>query len=277
MSYHPEWSELNSLTSPSDVSDSKTPSLKYKQGVVLTEEQVESAMDDLNKRDILTKFPRVDKFYADPQHNNQVYCLHSFVPSKGATPDSKGVYGMIKCRGAFSSQQEANDRAESIIRNVDSFHSIYHSYVGRPFPLSRNPDYVKEVSEIDIRKDIVDTISSDIKKVKDEERKQIDEIKERERKLVEDTQKPEDPYDKYTTLRVKKAQVSWTYLESLKKLREMKTIILKTREEIAEMDTENEDYRNQYLDRYYSARKDAGLGMDDSFIKYLEVEADLDF
>jgi hypothetical protein len=184
---------------------------------------------------------------------------------------------MIKCRGAFASQQEANDRAESIIRNVDSFHSIYHSYVGRPFPLSRNPDYVKEVSEIDIRKEIVDTISSDIKKVKDEERKQIDEIKERERKLIEDTKKPEDPYDTYTTLRVKKAQVSWTYLESVKKLREMKAIILKTREEIAEMDSENDDYRVQYLDRYYSARKDAGLGMDDSFIKYLEVEADLDF
>jgi hypothetical protein len=277
MSSHPEWSELNSLTSPNDMSESKTSSLKYKQGVVLSEEQVESAMEDLNKRDFLSKFPKVDKFYADPQHNNQVYCLHSFVPAKGATPDNSGVYGMIKCRGAFGSMQEANDRAEYIVRNVDSFHSIYHSYVGRPFPLSRNPDYVKEVSEIDIRKEIVDNVSSDIRKVKDEERKQIDEIKERERKLVEDTTKPEDPYDKYTTLRVKKAQVSWTYLETMKRLEDMKKIILKTREEITEMDDENEDYKQQYLDRYYSARKEAGLGVDDSFLKYLEVEAELGF
>jgi len=276
MSSHPDCSELNSLTSPNDVSDSKPSSLKYKQGVVLTEEHVESAMEELNNRDMLIKFPRVDKFYADPIHNNQVYCLHSFVPSRGATPDSKGMYGMIKCRGAFSSQQEANDRAETIIRNVDSFHSIYHSYVGRPFPLSRNPDYVKEVSEIDIRKDIVDTISSDINKIKNDERKQIDEIKDRERKLIEDTSNP-DPYDKYTTLRVKKAQVSWSYLETIKRLDEMKATILKTRDEISEMDTENEDYKQQYLDRYYSARKEAGLGVDDSYLKYLESEAELGF
>jgi hypothetical protein len=277
MSSHPEWSELNSLTSPNDIAESKPTSLKYKQGVVLSEEQVEAAMEDLNKREFLSKFPRVDKFYADPQHNNQVYCLHSFVPAKGATPDSNGVYGMIKCRGAFASQQEANDRAEYIIRNVDSFHSIYHSYVGRPFPLSRNPDYVKEVSEVDIRKEIVENVSSDIKKVKDDERKQIQEIKEREKKLIDDTTKPEDPYDKYTTLRVKKAQVSWTYLETMKRLEDMKNIILKTRQEIEDMDTEDGDYKTQYLERYYSARKEAGLGTDDSFLKYLEVEADLGF
>ena len=276
MSSHSDCNELNSLTSPNDVSDSTPSSLKYKQGVVLTEEHIELAMTELNKRDMLIKFPRVDKFYADPVYNNQVYCLHSFVPSRGATPDSKGVYGMMKCRGTFSSQQEANDRAESIIRNVDSFHSIYHSYVGRPFPLSRNPDYVKEVSEIDIRKDIVDTISADINKVKNDERKQIDEIKERERKLIDDTSNP-DPYDKYTTLRVKKAQVSWSYLETVKRLDEMKATILKTREEISEMDVENEDYKQQYLDRYYSARKEAGLGVDDTYLKYLESEAELGF
>ena len=57
----------------------------------------------------------------------------------------------------------------------------------------------------------------------------------------------------------------------------MKATILKTREEISEMDVENEDYKQQYLDRYYSARKEAGLGVDDTYLKYLESEAELGF
>jgi hypothetical protein len=251
--------------------------VKYKQGVKLTEEQVSCAMEDLNKKDFVTRFPRVDKFYADPEISRQVYCLHSFVPAKGASPDANGVYGMVKCRGTFASLNECDDRAEHLIRNVDSFHSIYHGYVGRPFPLSRNPDFVKEVREIDLKKQTTNIISEDVKEIKSKEKKQVEEIKEREKKLKEDVSS-DDPYEKYTTLRVKKAQITWTYIETKKKVDEMKLIILNTRKEIDDMDTENTDYKTQYLERYNTARKESGLTNEEGFLKYLENETDdLDF
>jgi hypothetical protein len=58
----------------------------------------------------------------------------------------------------------------------------------------------------------------------------------------------------------------------------MKLIILNTRKEIDDMDTENDDYKTQYLERYNTARKESGLTNEEGFLKYLENETDeLDF
>ena len=60
---------------------------------------------------------------------------------------------------------------------------------------------------------------------------------------------------------------------------EMKQSIIKTREEIAELDEENPDYLSSCREKYMSARRDAGLKDDDaSFLSYLgdEDEKELD-
>ncbi len=267
----------DSLLAPAD-RDSTFNNPTLNKGVILTEEEVASAMQELNNMSFTSKFPRVDKFYADPALSNQVYCLHSFVPAKGATPDKDGIYGMIKCRGTFQTEREANDRSEYIIRNVDSMHSIYHSYVGRPFPLSFRKDYVSETKEIDIKKKVVESVSEDIRKKQEEERKTIEEIKEKEKRLLEDTSENhvEEPLDRYTTLQVKRAQLTWTYVESMKKIENMKNILLKTKKEIEEMDAESDSYRKEYYDRYMFARKEAGLPEDEnSFVKYMVEDVQL--
>ena len=113
-----------------------------------------------------------------------------------------------------------------------------------------------------------------------EEKKEIDDIKEREKKLMEDVEKDFDPYERYIELRVKKAQLVWTYLETQKKMEEMKESIIKTREEIAELDEEEPSFFSTYREKYMSARRDAGLKDDDaSFLSYLgdEDEKDLAF
>ena len=273
-----EWELQNSLTSPLDkVPESQT---SYNLGApALTEQEVKDAMAELNVTNYIRKFPRFEKFYADPQLQNQNYALVSFVPAKGATPDQDGVYGMLKVRGTFATEDESMLRAEHIIRNCDSYHSIYNTYVGRPFPLCVNKKYITDTTEVEIKKKIVETTSTEIRKKREEERQTMKEIQEREKELLADVERKEaDPYDSYTELMVKKAQLSWTYHQTLQKMDEMKRNIIKARAEIKALREENEDYHNQYMGRYMEAREKAGLPTtDDSFIKYIDEGLDLGF
>tara|TARA_B100000073_G_C23739337_1_gene573231 strand:+ start:2666 stop:3550 length:885 start_codon:yes stop_codon:yes gene_type:complete len=263
------------LTSPSDKDtenkyepDRTTPSLS-------NEETVE-AMKELSVTDYVEKYPKTERAFADPSIPGQTYQLVSFVPSSGATPDDDGVYGMIKCRGAYQTQEEANDRAEFLIRNVDSYHKIFTAWVGKPFPATNDSKYSADTNAVDVRKKATEVISKDIREKKREEQKEIEEIKEREKKLVEESKQDErDPFEFYIECRVKKAQLTWTYLETLKKMEEMKESILKVREQIKEADAENADYIKQYREKYMEARKEAGIpDNDDSFIKYLGEDRD---
>lgn len=276
-------SKNSSLTAPHD-RDPNLP-MSADQSVVLTEEQVVMAKQENLDKSFIEKFPHVEKYFADPIYNNQTFCLHSFIPSKGASPDEEGVFGFMKCRGAFQSQAEADARGEWIIRNVDSYHPIQTCYMGRPFPVcvdARN--FTAETSEVDIRKKAIDTLSQNIKAKKEDEQREMKEIKEREQKLLAESKEDyePEPIDKYTTLRVKKANLEWTYFQTSKKMDEMKNNILKTRKEITEMDNENSEYKEQYYEKYMSARRESGLDdskMDDNdnFTRYLCEDLDLGF
>ena len=269
-----------SLTTPSD----RNPDRSYKptQGNPnLTEQEVKNALDELNNRDFVQKFPRIEQRYADPIDPMQRIGLISFIPAKGATPNSDGIYGFAKLRGNYPTDHEANEKAEFLIRNVDSYHQLYHTYVGRPFPLTQSSKYSAETNEIDIRKSMVDSVSASIKNKKDEERQQIKEIEQREEKLKEDcSNEDKDPIELYTTLRVKKAQIVWTYLETKKKLDEMKNIIIKTRDQIVEMEEQDTSYSKNYFKKYCEARSDSGLNNSenqDTFMKFLVEDVDLGF
>ena len=277
---HPEWEKESSLTTPED--RVRENNWRPEQGAPqLSEDEVKSAMDSLNNVDFTTKFPRVDRTYADPPPPLQTIGLLSFVPAKGAQPNANGVYGFAKLRGNYSTQQEADQRAEFLIRNVDSYHQIYHTYVGRPFPMTASSKYSAETNEIDIRKEMTESISNDVKQKKQDESKVVQEIKDKEEALIADTKKEEvDPYDEYITLRVKKAQLSWTYLEHIKKIKEVKDIILRTRDELEKMEANNTEYKEKYYNKYMKARKDAGFKdtkeeMEANFLKFLVEDAHL--
>lgn len=279
---HPEWQKENSLTSPLD--RDRENKWRPEQGAPeLTSSETESAMKELNVTSFTDKFPRVDKTYADPTLPMQYIGLISFVPSKGATPDEQGVYGFAKLRGNFSSEIEASQRAEFLIRNVDSYHKIYHTYVGRPFPITVSSDYSANTDEIDIRKKTTETISKDIKAKREDDQREMREIQQREENLLKQSKQEDvDPYENYITLRVKKAQLQFTYLEHQKKMAEVKETLISTRQTISEMDTEYPDFQDKYYDKYMQARKDAGFVDDpeklkDNFLKFLVEDAELDF
>lgn len=263
----------SSLTSPSD-KNSKFQAVK----VTLSDDEVNEAKSVLQK-DI--RFAQVEQHFADPVQFGQKICLVSFIPSKGAKPDKDNIYGMMKVRGVYSTEDEANDRAEFLIRNVDSYHEIYHCYVGRPFPITTSEAFSNEVKSIDIKQKTTDIISEDILTQKKNERQQIDEIKQKEKALMEESKKaqnnePLDPFEQYITEQVKRAQLIWTYVETQKKMTTMKENIEKSTKTIKDYDVENPDFYQKYKTRYYEARKEAGLpdedGNDNSFIKYLGLD-----
>lgn len=279
---HEEWEKENSLTDPLD--RDRVNKWRPEQGVApLNDEQASAAFQTLNNTAFIDKFPKVDRTYADPIIPMQYIGLVSFTPAKGATPNENGVFGFAKLRGNFSTEIEASQRAEFLIRNVDSYHQIYHTYVGRPFPITSSSKYSAETSEIDIRKETTQSISTDVKNKKEDEEREIREIKQREEKLIEESKREEvDPYDEYITLRVKLAQLSWTYLEHQRKMAEVKDIVIKTRKEIKDLDDTHPTFQNSYYEKYMKARRDAGIKetkeeSEKNFIKFLVEDAPLDF
>ena len=80
------------------------------------------------------------------------------------------------------------------------------------------------------------------------------------------------------TKQVKKAQLVWTYTETQKKMEQMKQSIIRTRQEISEMNEKFPDYKDRYFEHYMKARRDAHIPDDDnSFIKFMLEDADLGF
>lgn len=267
----------SSLTSPADISltTSNTKDLE-----ILSKDEVMCALKELNNTSFVDRFKRRERFLVDPQiPHDQRFSLISFLPSKTAIPDKDGVYGILKVRGTYETVQQATDRATFLIENVDSYHDMYHVFTGEPFPLSRNnTKYIKDVIEVDIKKKVVEVNSDEIRLKRNEEGKDAKEIKEREKALLADVNenKVDDPVERYTELLVKKAQLTWTYVDNMKKLETVKQNIRKAREEINKMDLEsNHTYREQSLLRFQEARKQANVPNDDqSFLKYLVEDLD---
>lgn len=263
----------SSLTAPAD-KEGKFQAVQ----TTLSDAEVEAAKDGLLK-DI--RWTQAERHFADPAQFGQTICLVSFVPSKGAKPDKDNIYGMMKVRGVYPTEEEANKRAEFLIREVDSLHEIYHCHVGRPFPITTSEIFSNEVKSIDVRQKATEIISEDILSQKRNDRKQVEEIKQREKALLEESKRAEknepiDPFESYITEQVKRAQLIWTYVETQKKMKTMKENIAKATETIEQADTEHPDFFERYKERYYQARKEAGLPEEDpnenSFIKYLGLD-----
>jgi len=287
MSENNNWME-SSLTSPLDrKSTIEKPWRPASSAPPLTDSETDKAMEELNITSYVSlNFPRRDKTFVDPSIVNQVYSLFSFVPSKEAKPDKNGVYGYGKIRGCFATDIEANQRAEYIIRNVDSYHPIYHGFVGRPFPITASSDYSAEVNEIDIKKQMTETISADVKAKKLEEKREIEEMQNREKALLDESKSiqdgtyKEDPFENYITLKVKKAQLTWTYVEHKNKMKEIENILAKTKKELEDLDLSDPTYKDKYFEKYKQARNIAGINdkpkdLQDNFIKYMVEDLEI--
>ena len=273
-------SQENSLTAPEDRDREK--GWRPESGTPpLSEEEMVDAMLGLNDTTFVAKFAKVDRVYSDPVIPMQNISLFSFTPAKGATPNSNGIFGFGKIRGTYNTPQEAEERAEYIIRSVDSTHQVFHSYTGRPFPITTSSKYSAETSEIDIRKEMSSATSNNVKERRKTDEQTIKEVREREEALIAESkmeQEDADPYDEYITLKVKKAQLTWTYFEHKKKMEEIVPIIAKTKERLLELDASNSEFSEKYFDKYMDARKSSGLTNEkskDNFLQFLVEDVEI--
>lgn len=273
----------HSLQTPSQM---KTNPFKSSFDKPLTDEEATHAMSALYDNTSIINFPRVERKYADPPIINQKFALVSFVPSTDASPDSEGCYGCMKIRGVFATIEEADEHAEHIIRDVDSYQSILTTFVGRPFPLisSDAEKYGATLNKVDINKKSEEVISKDIKAKRVDEHKEMAKIKERENNLKKDVKREPDDIpteETYTMLRVKRSQLIHTFVENKEKMDQLKQLIRDTDKEIRRLDVEDPAYKEEYLERYMEARKESGfddekIQTSDTFMKYLGDDIDLD-
>lgn len=262
-----------SLTAPSDRSNGKYRSDRGAPS--LMGQDAENAVNDLTSTFVVDNYPRRERFFADPDFNNQIYALFSFVPSMGATPDKDGIFGMAKIRGVTSDLPSADERAEFLIRNIDSCHKVFTTYVGKPFPVTTVSRFSADQNKIDIRKKAIEIVGADIRQKRLDNDREMREMKERENKLLnEQEEKGEDPLERYIVLNVKRAQAIWTYVENMKKLKSILRTIQNSEKEYKDMDAEDLTYKARYRQRYVEARKSSGLKVsdDDTFMRYLGME-----
>ncbi len=265
--------DQNTLTAPAD--RDKSHLFDFNKDP-LTDSQVESATADLVDKAHISMYPAQERAFADPSIEDQDFCLVSFVPSVNAVPDKDGIYGMVKVRGTYNTLEKCDKRAEFLIREVDSVHKIFIAGVGKPFPITNVSTFSKDINRIKIQ----DMLSQELKHEQTKQERELEEMREREKEIIERNTKPEeerneiDPEEMYITNRVKKAQLTWTYINTMQKLKDMQANIINAREEIARLDESNPELKDSYLERYNAALKKVNLSQEkDSFIMYLENDA----
>ena len=210
---------------------------------------------------------------ADPIPPQQNFCLHSFIPSPGAKPDADGVFGVVRFRGAFMTDADADAWATDLIRIHGCTSGIYVGYVGRDFPLTESKlDFVPEVREHDLKQK-VDRISKDsARAAREDEAKARREIEERQAALVA----PPDPdYEKtlhhYTTVQTKIATLKYNLAEIEKKRVELTAVQVQNEKVIRLLNAEFPAFRTQFVGEYELEMEKVGL-KDSPLLVYLREQ-----
>jgi len=242
----------------------------------LSDEQSEVAISELvNKEYVKLEFPRTMKLQVDPPVNAQTYALYSFIPSKNAKPDLQGCFGVLKFRGGFPNEAEADHWAEHLIRGYDSFAKIDYCWVGRPVPLMvDNEIYRASTREIDIRRKVDEVQREELKTRREEEKREQDDIQRRHRELMrdvgEDRKETPDDLELYVQLKVKYAHAKFTKEELAKRLVDYDANIERVEKEIREMDKKDKTFKEQYMARYIAALEASGIPVHNApLIKYM--------
>jgi hypothetical protein len=172
--------------------------------------------------------------------------------------------------------------------NHDSYNEVHTVRVGQCIPLTKKAELVEETDVIDLNKDVESIVSNDVKHKRQKEKAEIKTIQDREQQLLKENKEilegeyKQDPLDQYIMLKVKKAQLMWTLVETRKRIQnEIIPSIRKAREEIQDMDKEFPEFDGLYYERYKNARESVGIKDQDKlnysyFMEYLLDENDVD-
>jgi hypothetical protein len=238
------------------------------------------------------KFPRERKFRVDPTVNGQQFCVISFIPSPGATPDKDKCFGVLKVRGSFATQHEAEQHAQHLLRKFDSYSDYDITYVGKDFPLmSDNACFTQETTEVNLAAQVDDLTKGYMKSKKMEEARDRESVEKRHNKLIAKTKKNEDgqieaveqddedevldDLEKYTQLRTKIAYAKQRMVECKQHYGEAQKALERFSGELDIADKENPAFRNQFLARYEEGLAKVGADKTkNTYIQYMKDDKD---
>jgi hypothetical protein len=262
----------------------------------LSNEQVVLAKEELLKD--TNNFPRINRRFVDPPKAGEPkFALFSYIDHPDVDMDkfledikdslkfkhrkrldelqarSSRVKGIAKIRGAYMSQQEADQRAEEIVREVDSTNSIFMCVIGMPFPLV-SEGFAEEIREIDIRKETENAISQNVRKQRMKEKKEMEEIKMREEDLMRNAEKDPnvDDADNYTAQRVKLSHLRYSIEQHVKKHAECVDNEKRCVSWLLDMKTRHPEFEEMYMEKYMAGRKAAYIPDDhipEGFMRYM--------
>jgi hypothetical protein len=223
----------------------------------LTDEELNQAMKEL-----VVKFPKVERLPVDPPLAGQNFGLFSF---KFLPKPVNGVYGFLKFRGAFANESEWLSHAKYIIRTVDSKHHIWPYQQGRWMPITTNEEFAKETLEVSENDEIVNIYNQKETEEQKKHAQQVREIKSREKKLMEQALKKEFDNSSldYYAQQVMKVQQLESWLEQMRKRkRDMLKALKSGKSEMVRIENLHPEYKDQIDDKIRCIKEEIGLDGD---------------
>jgi vacuolar-type H+-ATPase subunit I/STV1 len=210
-------------------------------------------MENIVKVDPLKNLP------VDPPLAGQNYGLFSF---KLFPKPVDGVYGFLKFRGAFNTEDDFMRHSKYIIQSVDSKHKIFPYPQGHWFPITIEERFAKETVEVS-DKDTLSNIYNE--KEKDEANKQreaMKSIEDRRKMLMEESkrEKPDTESLRYYAEKVMQVEQINDWLENLRKRkRDLTNALAKSKEEIDRLNMEHPEYKEKVKEEIDGIRQEIGL------------------
>lgn len=262
----------------------------------LSNEQAALAKNELVKG--VDTFPRINRRFVDPPKAGEPkFALFSYIDHpdvemvkfldeikdslkpkhKKQLEELQGrrqlVKGVGKIRGAYVTQQEAEQQAEEIVREVDSVNSVFTCIVGAPFPLVTE-GMAEEISEVDLQQQTEHAIAQNVRKKRQKDQKEMEDMKSREEELMRSAEKDPnaDDEDNYIAQRVKLAHLRHIIQEHVKKHAECVENEKKCVEWLMDMKNRNPEFEEKYMEKYMAGRKAAHIPDDhtpEGFLKYM--------
>lgn len=219
-----------------------------------SESQVQDA-----KKELIVRFPRVERLPVDPPIASQNWALFSF---KFLPKPVNGVYGFLKPRGVFATEDAWEKHAENIIRSVDSQHKIWPFKVGEWLPITTNEEFATETLEIGQQDQLKRIYNQQESNEEKEAKQRVKDIKSREQKLREDTGDRETDRTTldYYAQKVMMVQQLETWLDEMRKRkRQMIKALQDGKKEIDELTEANPEYADNVDDKIKEIKGEIGL------------------
>jgi len=223
----------------------------------LTDEQTAEAVKEL-----IVKFPRVERMPMDPPIAGQNIGLFSF---KLLPKPLNGVYGFLKFRGGFASEAEWMAHATNIIRSVDSKHHIWPYQQGRWMPITTNEEFAKETLEVSQQEELSNIFNQRETEEQKKQAQKVREVKSREKKLLDEVKRrePDKSSLDYYAQQVMKTQQLESWLDMMRKRKHDMIKALKAgREEILRVETDHPEYKDQIDAKIRQIKEEIGLDAD---------------